>query len=117
MIVKPKNIKSQQSEQCQWPQNRGCHAKHYAQYSGALSQSISSKEIGGWSWIHQSELIPLLIYVLPVFVDIENTHAKRQFDVGCMNYAYVEGNISRNQSNESYHSVGRPVQLRQKSLI
>jgi hypothetical protein len=46
-IIKRKDINRYQTEQYRWPQIRGEHAKRYAQYSGALSQTITLGEIAG----------------------------------------------------------------------
>jgi hypothetical protein len=46
-------------------------------------KTIASKMIGAWSWRNESESIQLPIYVLPVFVKMENIGIKRQFNAGC----------------------------------
>jgi hypothetical protein len=49
VMVKRKECKSYQTGQFQWPQNRGDYAKHYGQYSGALSKSHYCE--GDWMMI------------------------------------------------------------------
>jgi transcriptional regulator NrdR family protein len=85
VIIKHKDIKSYQIEQSSGRKIEVIVQNIMGNIQEHYSKTIASKEIGGRSWRSQSESSPLLIYVLQVFIEIENTRTKRQFDVGCTN--------------------------------